>query len=277
MSSEPKKSLSQEDLEAEGGDVLPAKEVMSVPLLDLDVNADLALALAAPIDLAVAGNLNVAAPIDAAASANVLSAGSSAAAVADQGVLIDQLIDGEAIALADQDATLEQAGDATLPTPTPDGTAAAAETPAAASTEPVQPTAAGVEPTAPPAQPVAESTQPVDDAAGTVPAATGGTADAVGGALGIVDPQETVDDALDTGLLDVDVDIALDADVAAPIAGAVAVNANVAAPIDAAVAANIGTIDSEAVAIANQQAIITQHMDDVTAEATAEQDADVKQ
>ena len=72
-------------------------------------------------------------------------------------------------------------------------------------------------------------------------------------------------------------DIALDADVAAPIAGAVAVNANVAAPIDAAVAANIGTIDSEAVAIANQQAIITQHMDDVTAEATAEQDADVKQ
>ena len=282
MSSEPKKSLSQEDLEAEGGDVLPAKEVMSVPLLDLDVNADLALALAAPIDLAVAGNLNVAAPIDAAASANVLSAGSSAAAVADQGVLIDQLIDGEAIALADQDATLEQGDDATLPTPAPDGTAAAAETPAAASTEPVQPTAAGVEPTAPSPQPVAETTQPVDDAADR-PQRRGchrrdrRRADAVGGALGIVDPQETVDGALDTGLLDVDVNIALDADVAAPIAGAVAVNANVAAPIDAAVAANIGTIDSEAVAIANQQAIITQHMDDVTAEATAEQDADVKQ
>ena len=244
MSSEPKKGLSPEDLEAEGGDVLPAKEVMSVPLLDLDVNADLALALAAPIDLAVAGNLNVAAPIDAAASANVLSAGSSAAAVADQGVLIDQLIDGEAIALADQDATLDQA-DPTLPAPTPDGTAAAAETSAAASTEPVEPTAAGVEPTAPPAEPVTESTQPVDDAAGTVPAATGGVDDAVGGALGTVDPQATVDDALNTGLLDVDVDIALDADVAAPIAGAVAVNANVAAPIDAAVAANIGTIDSK--------------------------------
>ena len=39
---------------------------------------------------------------------------------------------------------------------------------------------------------------------------------------------------LETSLLNVDVDLALDADVAAPIDAAVAANANVAAPIDAA-------------------------------------------
>ena len=47
-------------------------------------------------------------------------------------------------------------------------------------------------------------------------------------------------------LLDVDVDLAADLDLAAPIAGAVAANANVAAPIDAAVAANVGSIDPDA-------------------------------
>ena len=63
--------LTAEDLEAEQVLALPAKEVIS--LLDLNVDLDLALDLAAPIDLAVAANLNVAAPIDAAVSANVLS------------------------------------------------------------------------------------------------------------------------------------------------------------------------------------------------------------
>ena len=59
-------------------------------------------------------------------------------------------------------------------------------------------------------------------------------------------------DGLDTGdllkgdLLNVDVNVDLDADLAAPINGAVAANANVAAPIDAAVAANILSEDSEA-------------------------------
>ena len=43
-------------------------------------------------------------------------------------------------------------------------------------------------------------------------------------------------------LLNLDVDLALDADVAAPIDAAVAANANVAAPIDAAVAANIASV-----------------------------------
>ena len=58
-----------------------------------------------------------------------------------------------------------------------------------------------------------------------------------------------------------DVDLAADLDLAAPIAGAVAANANVAAPIDAAVAANIGSIDSQATAVAQQDAIITQDVD----------------
>jgi hypothetical protein len=43
------------------------------------------------------------------------------------------------------------------------------------------------------------------------------------------------------------------------------------------VAANIGSIGSEAVAVANQTALITQHLDDVTADATAAQQADITQ
>ena len=70
-----------------------------------------------------------------------------------------------------------------------------------------------------------------------------------------------VGDPLSGDLLNVDVDLAADLDLAAPIAGAVAANANVAAPIDAAVAANIGSIDSEATAVAQQDAIITQDID----------------
>ena len=65
--------------------------------------------------------------------------------------------------------------------------------------------------------------------------------------------------------LNADVDLALDA--AAPIDLAVAANANVAAPIDAAVAANVGSVGSSATAIADQDAVINQHLDDVSAEA----------
>ena len=63
---------------------------------------------------------------------------------------------------------------------------------------------------------------------------------------------------LDGNLLNVDVNLDADADIAAPINGAVAANANVAAPIDAAVAANIGSVDSEATAVSQQDAIINQ-------------------
>jgi hypothetical protein len=80
----------------------------------------------------------------------------------------------------------------------------------------------------------------------------------------------------DTSLLNVDVDLALDADVAAPIDAAVAANANVAAPIDAAVAANVASVDSDAMAVADQDSVIVQNLDGVTT-ATAEQTAEVTQ
>ena len=206
--------LSPEELAAETGAALPDKEVIS--LLDLNADVDLALDAAAPIDLAVAANANVAAPIDAAVGANVLSVGSTAQALADQGVLIDQGITGEAVANAPQDSTIEQSADAVdAPAPAP------------------------------------------------VPAGTEGVT-------------ETVGDPLSGDLLNVDVDLAADLDLAAPIAGAVAANANVAAPIDAAVSANIGSIDSDAVAVAQQDAIITQNLD-ANAEANADQQATLTQ
>ena len=99
--------ISREEVQAQDGAALPDKEAMS--LLDVNADLDLALDIAAPIDAAVAANANVAAPIDAAVGANVLSVDSSATAVSDQGVLINQTLDGEAIANATQDAALDQA------------------------------------------------------------------------------------------------------------------------------------------------------------------------
>ena len=205
--------LSPEELAAETGAALPDKEVIS--LLDLNADLDIALDAAAPIDLAVAANANVAAPIDAAVGANVLSSGSTAQALADQGVLIDQGITGEAVATAPQDSTIDQSDDTI-------GDAEPAPTP----------TDGGV--------------------------------------------TETMGDPLSGDLLDVNVDLAADVDLAAPIAGAVAANANVAAPIDAAVAANVGSIDSQATAVAQQDAIITQDID-ANAEATADQQSQIAQ
>jgi hypothetical protein len=210
--------------EPETATALPAREVLS--LLDLNVDLDLGLDLAAPIDLAVAANANVAAPIEAAASANLLSLGSTAAAATTQDVLIDQGITGEAIADAPQTATLDQ-GDDVLGSPADGSTT---------------------------------------DGTSTDGSATDGST--TGALTSLLE---------DGNLLNVDVDLALDADIAAPIAGAVAANANVAAPIDAAVAANIGSVDSQAVAVSDQTATITQSLDDVTAEATAQQDATVTQ
>jgi hypothetical protein len=212
--------LSADDLAREGGALIPDKEVLSV--LDLFVNLDIAIDLAAPVDLAVAANANVVAPIDAAATANVLSAGSSAIGIADQGVILDQYLSGDAIASAPQDAMIDQSNDIV------DG--------------------------------------------GT----TGDTTGTVGDTTGVVD-DTTGSGLLDGPLLNVQVDAAIDADLAAPIAGAVAANANVAAPIDAAVAANVASIDSEATAVANQTAIINQSLDGVVASATADQQADIIQ
>jgi hypothetical protein len=219
--------LSPEELAAETGAALPDKEVIS--LLDLNADLDLGLDAAAPIDLAVAANANVAAPIDASVGANVLSVGSAAQALSDQGVIIDQGITGEAVAHAPQVSGIDQGGDVA------GGTDAAAPAPAGT------------------------------DAAGT---------DAAGTALGAV--PTTAGGALDGNLLNVDVDLAADLNLAAPIDGAVAANANVAAPIDASVAANVGSIDSTATAISQQDAIITQDVN-ANAEATADQQSTITQ
>jgi hypothetical protein len=230
MSDQDKAPLSPDELAAEGATALPDKEVIS--LLDLNADLDLALDAAAPIDLAVAANANVAAPIDAAVSANILSAGSTAAGLADQDVIIDQGITGSATADAPQDSTIDQSNDVV-----DDGTG----------TAPADGTAA-----------------PAD---GTAAPADGAAAPAAGVDAGSL---------LDGDLLNVNVNAALDADLAAPIAGAVAANANVAAPIDAAVAANVGSIGSEATAVADQDAIIQQDID-ADAEATADQTSEIRQ
>src|SRR6476620_8905289 len=111
--------LTADDLAAEGATALPDKEVIS--LLDLNADLDIGLDAAAPIDLAVAANANVAAPIDAAVGANVLSVGSEAQALADQGVVIDQGITGEAVAESGQDSTIDQAAEAPTTTDAPAG------------------------------------------------------------------------------------------------------------------------------------------------------------
>ncbi len=77
-------------------------------------------------------------------------------------------------------------------------------------------------------------------------------------------------------LLDLNADLDLALDAAAPIDLAVAANANVAAPIDAAVAANVGSVGSEATAVAQQDAIITQDID-ADASATADQQSTIAQ
>jgi hypothetical protein len=81
---------------------------------------------------------------------------------------------------------------------------------------------------------------------------------------------------LPDALLDLDVNLDLDADVAAPIDAAIAANANVAAPIDAAVSANVLSPGSASIATANQDSVIDQQLDGV-AEANANQDAAIGQ
>jgi len=105
--------------------------------------------------------------------------------------------------------------------------------------------------------------------------ATGGTGTTDGGtSVGAVPVDAS--SVADGSLLNVDVDLAADLDLASPIAGAVAANANVAAPIDAAVSANVGSIGSDAIAVAQQDAIITQDID-ADASATTDQQSDIQQ
>ena len=179
------------------------------------------------MDLAVAANANVAAPIDAAVGANVLSAGSTAQALSDQGVMITQGIVGDASAAATQASDIDQA-------------------------------AGGLDAGA-------------DAGAGAADLADGSAAGA-GDAVSGVD----AGDMLSGDLLNIDVNLAADADLTAPIAGAVAANANVAAPIDAAVAANVGSIGSSATAVSVQDAIIDQSIDGDSS-AIVDQDSEISQ
>ncbi len=221
--------LSDQELAAEGAVALPDKEVVSI--LDLNADLDLAIDAAAPIDLAVAANANVAAPIDAAVGANILSTGSTAQALADQGVMIDQNVSADATADSTQDSGITQ----------------------------------GASPDA-----------PADDSGVAAPdgTTTDPTTALPGDATG--DVGGTVGDLSDGDLLNVDVDLNADANIAAPVNGAVAANANVAAPIDAAVAANVGSIDSDAVSVAQQDAIITQNIEG-SATANADQTSTIDQ
>jgi hypothetical protein len=77
-------------------------------------------------------------------------------------------------------------------------------------------------------------------------------------------------------LLDVNADLNLALDLAAPIDAAVAANANVAAPIDASVSANILSVGSQSLASADQDSIVMQNLEG-EATATAIQDADIDQ
>lgn len=79
-----------------------------------------------------------------------------------------------------------------------------------------------------------------------------------------------------TTLLDLDANLDLSLDLAAPIDAAVAANANAAIPLDASVGANVLSINSVAVSSADQDAPITQSLNGI-ANATATQDAIIEQ
>ncbi len=103
--------LTPEELASHDAAALPDREAMStIPtsLLDLDVNVDAALDLAAPVDAGIALNANAALPIDAAASANILSEGAQSGAQAEQISVINQDLDGVAIADPDQTSDIDQ-------------------------------------------------------------------------------------------------------------------------------------------------------------------------
>jgi hypothetical protein len=245
-------NVSMEEIEAEDAVSLPNKEVLS--LLDVNANVDLGLDLAAPVDLAVAANLNVAAPIEASAAANVLSPDATALGVAEQGGHLDQSLSGSATATAPQHAVVGQdSSGGASPTEPATGSGASAATggaiPGSGST----------------------ATDPGATAGGAA-----GTGDAVGGAVS--NTTGGVDSLLNGGsLLDANINVDATANLAAPIDGAVAANANVAAPVDAAVAANIASPGATAEALAPQTLDVEQNLDNVSADATATQDANVSQ
>lgn len=120
--------LTPEELASHDAAALPDREAMStIPtsLLDLDVNIDAALDLAAPVDAGVALNANAALPIDAAVSANILSPGAESGAAAEQVSVINQDLDGVAIADPDQTSDIDQGEVAPAASDTPTTTGGA--------------------------------------------------------------------------------------------------------------------------------------------------------
>jgi hypothetical protein len=131
--------LSPEELATHDGAALPDREAMSTlptSLLDVDVNLDAALDLAAPVDAGVALNANAALPVDASVSANILSEGADSGAAAEQVSVINQDLDGVAIADPDQTSAIDQgetlAGGTDATPDTTDATAAATDSTTAA-------------------------------------------------------------------------------------------------------------------------------------------------
>jgi hypothetical protein len=113
---------------------------------------------------------------------------------------------------------------------------------------------------------------PSTDTGGSLGGASSGGTGSTGAVTG------GVDNLLNGGsLLNADINLDANANLTAPIDGAVAANANVAAPVDAAVGANIGSPGATAEALAPQALDISQHLDNVSADATATQDANVSQ
>jgi hypothetical protein len=95
----------------------------------------------------------------------------------------------------------------------------------------------------------------------------------------VADPPVPPDDGAAAGsgsLLDLDANVDLGLDVAAPIDAAVAANANIAAPIDAAVSANTLSPDATSIASASQESVIVQNIEG-TAEANADQTSSIDQ
>ena len=128
------------------------------------------------------------------------------------------------------------------------------------------------EATAPQHADIAQNSNPTGDTTGTT------TGDTTGTTSGTSTTTGGVDSLLNGGsLLDANIDVHANANLTAPIDGAVAANANVAAPIDASVAANVGSEGAQAESVAVQDVNVTQHLDGVTADATANQDAAVNQ
>jgi hypothetical protein len=183
--------------------------------------------------------LDLAAPVDLAAAAN-LNVAAPIEAAASANVLSP---DATAIGVAEQQGSISQ------------GITGSADA------------------TAPQHADVTQSGNTGSNAGSTTGATDGSTAGTTSGGI-----TGGTDSLLNGGsLLDANVNLNANADLAAPVDGAVAANANIAAPVDAAVGANVLSPGATAEALAPQQIDISQNLDHVSADATADQNATATQ